>query len=172
MEFHCTAPVRPNRVQELLYGPTLRPFLYGELIARTLIDKATTALAVVLVDLPELLAARDHVSTPLALVAAPQAVAAHLCAPHVASQTGGSQADALHTSGSQADVGTRLTLPGRGPMMLQAMVMGCNRLSVPAADCQRVHDALAEVADYLDLAEPFDRIRSAIDEAQRLSRAA
>ena len=23
LEFHCTAPVRPNRAQEILYGPTL-----------------------------------------------------------------------------------------------------------------------------------------------------
>ena len=25
LEFQCTAPVRPNRTQELLYGPTLVP---------------------------------------------------------------------------------------------------------------------------------------------------
>ncbi len=173
LEFHCTAPVRPNRVQELLYGPTLRPFLYGELIARTLIEKAGTALAVVLVDLPELLAAREHVSTPVALVTPPQASAPLADVPPASeSQASGSQASAHHTGGSQPDVGTSLALPGSGPMMLQVLVMGRNRLSVPVADCQRVHDALAEVADYLDLAEPFDRIRSAIEEAQRVSRAA
>ena len=33
LEFHCTAPVRPNRAQEILYGPTLAPYLYGEQIA-------------------------------------------------------------------------------------------------------------------------------------------
>ena len=27
LEFHCTAPVKPNRAQEILYGPTLRPYL-------------------------------------------------------------------------------------------------------------------------------------------------
>ena len=30
LEFHCTAPLKPNRAQEILYGPTLEPFLYGE----------------------------------------------------------------------------------------------------------------------------------------------
>jgi hypothetical protein len=29
LEFHCTAPVRPNRAQQILYGPTLEPYLYG-----------------------------------------------------------------------------------------------------------------------------------------------
>ena len=39
LEFHCTAPVRPNRAQEILYGPTLVPFLYGEQIGQTLVAK-------------------------------------------------------------------------------------------------------------------------------------
>ena len=32
LEFHCTTPVRANRAQEILYGPTLRPYLFGEQI--------------------------------------------------------------------------------------------------------------------------------------------
>lgn len=148
LEFHCTAPVRPNRVQELLYGPTLKPFLYGELIARTLLAKATAGIAVALLDQPELLAARDHVSVPLALVCRPQ---------------GG---DALSEGGG------RLMLPGSGPVLLQPLAIGPNRLAIPSADAQRVHDALADVGQYLDLAEPFERIRNAIEEAHRVSRAA
>src|SRR5260221_696610 len=31
LEFQCTVPVRPNSTQEILYGPTLIPFLLGEL---------------------------------------------------------------------------------------------------------------------------------------------
>src|SRR5688500_11494160 len=30
LEFHCTAPVKPSRAQQILYGPTLTPYLYGE----------------------------------------------------------------------------------------------------------------------------------------------
>ena len=30
LEFHCTAPVKTNRAQEILYGPTLRQYLFGE----------------------------------------------------------------------------------------------------------------------------------------------
>jgi len=38
LEFHCTAPIKPNRAQEILYGPTLQSFLYGEQIGRTLLE--------------------------------------------------------------------------------------------------------------------------------------
>ena len=38
LEFHCTAPVRPNRAQEILYGPTLDPYLVGERIGQALLE--------------------------------------------------------------------------------------------------------------------------------------
>ncbi len=40
LEFHCTAPVKPNRAQQILYGPTLEPFLYGEQIGQALVAKS------------------------------------------------------------------------------------------------------------------------------------
>ena len=40
LEFHCTAPVRPSRAQQILYGPTLEPFLLGEQIAGAMLDAA------------------------------------------------------------------------------------------------------------------------------------
>ena len=40
LEFQCTVPVKPNATQEILYGPTLAPFILGELIGATLIEKA------------------------------------------------------------------------------------------------------------------------------------
>lgn len=68
LEFHCTAPVKASRVQEILYGPTLKPFLYGEQLAQTLLGKSRLKPLVVCTDLPEMLAARQFVETPLALV--------------------------------------------------------------------------------------------------------
>ena len=32
LEFHCTAPVRANRAQKILFGSTLPAFVYGEQI--------------------------------------------------------------------------------------------------------------------------------------------
>src|SRR4029077_7204644 len=40
LEFQCTVPVKANATQEILYGPTLAPFILGELIGGTLVEKA------------------------------------------------------------------------------------------------------------------------------------
>ena len=50
LEFHCTAPVRANRAQEILYGPTLRPYLCGEQIAPALLAKAKSKPGLVFTD--------------------------------------------------------------------------------------------------------------------------
>ncbi len=68
LEFQCTTPVRPNRTQEILYGPTLRPFLLGELIGRTLIEKAAVKPDLVLADAEDLLELRSHITQPVAVV--------------------------------------------------------------------------------------------------------
>ena len=67
-EFHCTAPVRPNRAQEILYGPTLEPYLYGECITPVLLQKTKTKPLAVLTDIPPVLAARPFVGFPLLLL--------------------------------------------------------------------------------------------------------
>jgi len=68
LEFHCTAPVKPNRTQEILYGPTLRPFLYGEQIGQTLLARSKLTPLVVCTDSEPMLAARDFTHFPLVLV--------------------------------------------------------------------------------------------------------
>lgn len=69
LEFHCTAPVQPSRAQQILYGPTLEPFLYGEQIGATLIGKSSQTPAVILVDVPAAFFVRQHTEAPTALVA-------------------------------------------------------------------------------------------------------
>jgi len=59
LEFHCTAPVKPNRAQEILYGATLRPYLYGEQIGQTLLTRSKLTPLVVCTDSEPVLAARD-----------------------------------------------------------------------------------------------------------------
>ena len=68
LEFQCTAPVKPNRTQELLYGPTLVPFLLGELLSKTLLDRIGVKPHFVLTDRAEMLDCRPHVSLPVACV--------------------------------------------------------------------------------------------------------
>ena len=66
LEFQCTAPVKPNRTQEILYGPTLRPFVLGELIGQTLVEKVGVKPHLVLTEEPVLLELRQHVPVPIA----------------------------------------------------------------------------------------------------------
>src|SRR5487761_439696 len=68
LEFHCTAPVRPNRAQEILYGPTLEPYLYGEQIGQALLAKSQLEPLVICTDLAAVLSVREFVATPVTLV--------------------------------------------------------------------------------------------------------
>jgi len=68
LEFQCTAPVRPNATQEILFGPTLRPFVIGELIGGALVAKAAVRPRLILTDRHEALELRNHVDQPVALV--------------------------------------------------------------------------------------------------------
>ncbi len=68
LEFHCTAPVKPNRAQQILFGATLEPYLYGEHIGATLINKSQLVPMVVFVDMPAALAVRTHMKLPVGWV--------------------------------------------------------------------------------------------------------
>ncbi len=65
LEFQCTTPIRPNRTQEVLYGPTLESYLYCEVLGRTLLDRIAVKPDIILVDQPELLSLRENCSSPL-----------------------------------------------------------------------------------------------------------
>src|SRR5262245_29608849 len=68
LEFQCTVPVRPNATQTILYGPTLAPFILGELIGGTLVEKAGVKPQVILTDREQILELRPRVDRPVALV--------------------------------------------------------------------------------------------------------
>ena len=68
LEFHCTAPVRPSRAQQILYGPTLEPFLLGEQIAGAMLDAAKLKPRLILTDCEATLYVRSQISTPIVLL--------------------------------------------------------------------------------------------------------
>ena len=68
LEFQCTTPVGPNRIQQILYGPTLVPFILGELIGRTLIERVGVKPDLVLTENRDLLCLREHVNLAVAVV--------------------------------------------------------------------------------------------------------
>lgn len=135
-EFHCTAPVKPSRAQQILFGPTLAPYLYGEQIGQALVNKGTLSPQVVWTDQPSVLAVREFVSPPVALVAF--------------------QNHAVDEARRHFDAVEEFTL-------------GKNRVALNrnfAADRQTIEERMQALLSF-DLHEPFDRIREAIEEAQR-----
>lgn len=68
LEFRLSSAVQPNRVQQILYGPSLEPYICGDLIGKTLVDKTATPTQFILTDHPAALDLRLRLDTPVALV--------------------------------------------------------------------------------------------------------
>jgi len=64
LEFRLSSAVQPNRVQQILYGPTLEEYLHAELIGKTLVEKSTTQPHLILTDSIWALAIRPRVGIP------------------------------------------------------------------------------------------------------------
>lgn len=164
LEFHCTAPVKPNRAQEILYGPTLQAFLYGEQIGQTLIAQAGHAPLVVCTDQEPALAAREFIAMPLALVLPSDETS-------LDGLLGAATGEPSDGAGPQRML--RLDAPHRDGPRLATFQHGRNRLAVRQGDDEDrrlIAERLAAITDSFDLAEPFDRIRAAIEEAQQAVR--
>lgn len=153
LEFHCTAPIQANRAQEILYGPTLEEFLFGEQIGRTLLEKPAISVSAVFVDMEPVLAARQFVDLPMALVLPPDSHKG------VAPGSTPTEGDASH--GFSA-------FSGSDPWF--SFALGGNQLAVPAAyqtDRETIAGRLDRLSAAFDLNEPFGRIREAIAEARK-----
>jgi hypothetical protein len=155
LEFHCTTPIEPTRAQQILYGPTLRPYLLGEVIGHTLVGQAELPVRAVLTDLPEML------SLPLLR----QEVVA--CVEAIADSSGGlCQADGT-------EPGERPNTPRwEADEAVPRLKIGHSLLhgtSTRGWEPERLRQALTPLTEHVDLLEPFQRIREAIREAQRIS---
>jgi hypothetical protein len=146
LEFQCTAPLKPNRAQEILYGPTLIPYVLGDLIGRTLIEKVGVKPHLVLTERDDLLPMRDLVSIPVACVDA---------------QSAGVQDSAANdpaaVSNSQSEIAGQ-SAPFR---------LGRQNLRFHAAhadDRTIAQQGAASVPADADLREPFERVREALNE--------
>jgi hypothetical protein len=128
LEFHCTAPVKVSRAQQILYGPTLAGHLHGRQIGGALLAEAHAEPIVVLTDVEAMLHVRPHTSLPVALV--------RRCGEPSSESLGG------------------------------AITVG-RAVVTPPTEADSVAWRLEALAAAVDLCEPFERIRAAIDEAQR-----
>lgn len=156
LEFHCTAPVRPNRAQEILYGSTLRPYLYGEQIGRTLLEQGKHSATLILTDCEPMLEVAEFVASPVILV-------------------GGAdesrESASRETGGEPAGQKWRIDAPQAVMPKLHHFTLAGQRLALrchgESGGTEAVIGQIEESAASLDLAEPFERIRAAIDEARR-----
>ena len=170
LEFHCTAPIKPNRAQQILYGPTLESFLYGEQIGSTLLGHAKTSPLVVCTDREPVLSLRDLVDLPVALVLPPgesrEMRTGRSC---------GAACDAL-AAGCRLQTcptGAAGRCAARPWSAVDHLRTGPESLALPQQkgdDRKRLSERLGEAAASLDLWEPFTRIREAIEEAQQAAR--
>jgi hypothetical protein len=168
LEFHCTAPIKPNRAQEILYGPTLESFLYGEQIGFTLLEQAKIDPLLVCTDRQAALAVRELIALPVALVL-PADSSGETGAPNPGEAPAGQSAD----GGQEHRPRLRLDRSHTGGPQLFTFRVGRNHLAVPQrseADQPLIAQRLAELGESFDLAEPFHRIREAIEEAQQAVR--
>jgi len=140
LEFQCSTPVLASPAQKILYGATLRGYLLGELIGETLLAKAQLPVQTVLTDLEEML--------PLA------------CSEAIAWVRPNTVSPALPAA-----------VPEVGPLAPELSI-GEYRLS-GGTTCNWQSDwlrrTLEPLAAHIDLSEPFERIREAIREAQRVT---
>lgn len=155
LEFHCTAPVRPSRAQEILYGATLHNYLYGEQIGQALLEKAKSEPLVVFTDAPAVLTVRGLTPLPVACVMTP--------------------ARALAPENATPAAELRLDDAQNGPpapfaLRLHTFSVGNERLGVlqeHQPDAEIIIARWEPLAAGFDLREPFGRICEAIDEARR-----
>jgi len=157
IEFHCTAPLRPSHAQRILYGPTLEPYLLGEQIAGALLDAAKQTPSVILTNREATLHARPRAGSPMAwLIEKPE------------QPENGPQA-AISPTQSASNSFCRSELDAISSH--RTFQIGAHELLVPLgyeSEQGDVSRLLLELAQQVEIAEPFGRIEEAIREAQRL----
>lgn len=156
IEFHCTAPVQSTRSQQILYGRTFRSALLCDNIGSALLQQTTHRVDLLLTDVAEALALRQTQGVPIALFVPdeentlPQLFdAAEVCSETNDSESN-AEGDSLRREWSFEFGGYSFTSPPDFP-----------------DDRESIRSTLLQVARDWDLAEPLERIRAAIQEAQR-----
>jgi hypothetical protein len=160
LEFHCTAPVRPSRAQEILYGPTLRSYLVGEEIGSTLLAAARHLPRLILTDQEEAIVARRPQTVPILLVLTRPTSDMAPKPEHCLSDAGAST-QSLKPENYCWQAWSS-PFEAFNYQFSQASGSGEQRAEIVAL--------LGVLAKNIDLAEPFGRIHDAICEAQRIGR--
>lgn len=139
LEFRCSTPVAPSRAQEILYGPTLRPYLLTDVIANALVAGSEMPVEVILTDQRDML--------PLALLRREEVL----------------QVERISSEMPLTAIHPRQEFPATS-----FNFHGCRitASSTSLVDEPRIRAWLEPLSRSISLTEPFERIRAALTEAQ------
>ncbi len=79
LEFRLSTAVQPNRVQQVLYGDTLEPYICADLIGKTLVEKTSVPAGLILTDCAAALDLRLRLEVPVVWLAPPGHPETELC---------------------------------------------------------------------------------------------
>lgn len=139
LEFRLSTAVQPNKVQQILYGGTLQPFICADLIGKTLVEKAAVPIQLLVTDREPVLELRLKIETPIAWLA--------------------SGDDPLAAALAKGGAEVRPAADGHGPILSHPRFPG---------DVAAIRAILQRLDSSIDLSEPFARIREAMSEARKI----
>jgi hypothetical protein len=132
LEFHCTAPVKPSRAHEILYGNTLRPHLFGERFSQALLDKSALHPDLILTDLADVMTLQPQPGSLLVQLISGEAEFREAV---------GSPSVSLERFGDWQLAGESLEVVDRAKELL----LGCTGI-IPWEPFERIREALGEAA--------------------------
>jgi hypothetical protein len=139
LEFRLSSAVQPNRVQQILYGGTLQPYICADLIGKTLVDKTGTAVQCILTDCEAALDLRLDIDVPVVWVAPAK--------------------DPVAEDLAEEGACIRLERQSHGLLIHHPRFQ---------ADAAAIRELLDHIDTGLEMAEPFTRIREALAEARKM----
>lgn len=69
LEFRLSTAVQPNRVHEVLYGATLKPYVYADVIGKALVEKTASSVYLIITDCEPVLELRPRLQVPVVWLA-------------------------------------------------------------------------------------------------------
>jgi hypothetical protein len=143
LEFRLSTAVQPNRVQQILYGGTLQPYICADLIGKTLVEKTGVPVQLIVTDTEAVLDLRLRLEVPIVY--------------YMPSEP---KKDPASVDSSENCSAIRIA---QGSIWCHARF---------PQDVAVVRELLDRLDGGLELGEPFLRIREAIGEARKLGVAA
>jgi hypothetical protein len=191
LEFHCTMPIQPEKIQKILYGDALQPFLCGERIAQTLIQRSKLPVFSILTNQPAVLPVQPLVSTPIVYIFGDHARQEASNSPPSDSEivlppareiseelneslkTFGIDNTNLRTKTAGLDESPQMpNVPGFDTGQWKEVRVGNRLIAIPEMEPttgEQLVAGIKEMARTIDLLEPFTRIRLALDEAKNVA---